>query len=140
SSGGSFLAPTVWSQNGFNDAGGWNGNAFYWGTIQYPDINGDGKADICARGAGGISCAVSTGVNGFGPGTAWDAGFTDAGGWNSSQSYWGTIQFPDVNGDGKADICARGAGGVGCDISNGTDGFTAGGGGTWSTFFTDAAG
>ncbi len=137
---GTFLAPTLWSVNGFTDAGGWNSNAFYWATIQYPDINGDGKADVCGRGAGGISCEVSTGVNGFGPTTLWSTGFTDAGGWNTLQSYWGTIQYPDVNGDGKADICGRGAGGVGCAISNGTDGFTAGGSGTWSAFFADAMG
>ena len=75
-----------------------------------PTSTATARPTSARRAANGINCAVSTGVNGFGPGTTWSTGFTDAGGWNTSQSYWGTIQFPDVNGDGKADVCARGAG------------------------------
>src|SRR5262249_19241966 len=36
------------------------------------DLNGDGRADICGRGAAGIYCALSNGA-GFGPVTLWVA-------------------------------------------------------------------
>ena len=38
-------------------AGGWAGAEYYWGTIHYPDLDGDGKADVCGRASGGLYCA-----------------------------------------------------------------------------------
>jgi YD repeat-containing protein len=45
----SFRGP-AWS-----DAGGWD-NPKYYSTIGYPDLNGDGKADLYARDSAGILC------------------------------------------------------------------------------------
>jgi hypothetical protein len=118
STGSSFSKVTIWRDN-FSDANGWKGNQAYWGTIQYPDVNGDGKADVCGRGGGGINCALSTGSS-FAEVTIWRDNFSDANGWNSDPAYWDTIQYPDVNGDGKADVCGRGGGGINCALSTGS--------------------
>ncbi|HEX2571597.1 MAG TPA: FG-GAP-like repeat-containing protein, partial [Polyangia bacterium] len=103
----------------YSDASGWGAQEHY-STIRFPDVNGDGKADMCARHSGGIQCYLGTGTGlayGFeGP------GWTSAGGWGADQ-YNSTIQYPDLNGDGKADICGRHSGGIQCWLSTGT-GFT----------------
>ena len=88
----------------------------YYSTIRMPDINGDGKADLCARDSNGIRCHLSTG-NGWSNeirGPEW----SDAGGWNNAE-YYHPIQFGDLNGDGKDDICSRGYKGVQCFLSTG---------------------
>jgi hypothetical protein len=108
----------------------------YWGTIQFPDVNGDGKADICARGAGGVGCGLSNGTSAFSATTTWAAQFSDAAGLSTSPTLWGTIQFPDLNGDGKADICARTTSGIDCGLSNGTSFAVT----HWLDQFTDANG
>jgi hypothetical protein len=43
--------------------------------------------------------------------------YTDAQGWKVSPSYWQTLQFKDLNADGKADICGRSPNGVLCALS-----------------------
>ncbi len=94
---------------------GWTGVQYY-STIQFADVNGDGKADVCARAAAGIQCAISDGT-GF-PTTITGPAWSDAQGWDKPQ-YYATIQFVDVNGDGKADVCGRSSDGVVCELSNG---------------------
>ena len=133
---GGFAYPSGWSTH-FGDDGGWNASPSYWATIQFPDINGDGKADVCGRSGSGIECAISNGANGFGTASLWHGDFSDAAHWATTQSYWGTIQFPDINGDGKTDICGRASAGILCAISNGTDGF--GPASFWSSDFSDAS-
>ncbi|MEB2313126.1 MAG: GH25 family lysozyme [Sorangiineae bacterium] len=99
----------------WSDANGWTLPEYYT-TIQFGDINGDGKADVCARAIAGITCALSNGA-GFDPsfdGPAWG----DAANWNKPQ-YYHTIQFADVNGDGKDDLCARSSAGITCALSRG---------------------
>jgi VCBS repeat protein len=95
----------------WNDASGWN-QVQYYSTIHCADINGDGRAEILARGADGMQAwtfnsanATWTRLNEANP--AWN----DASGWNQSQ-YYSTIQCADVNGDGRAEILARGADGM----------------------------
>lgn len=98
-----------------SDAMGWNKPQYYQ-TIQMADINGDGRADICGRGAFGLECWVSTAS-----GWVRSAGIptlSDAGGWTSPVGFQ-TIQLADINGDGKADLCARGAAGLYCWLSTG---------------------
>lgn len=118
----------------FTDANGWT-NVSWWTTLQFPDVNGDGKADICGRTSGGVVCGISTGTS-FGPPQVWEAGYNDASGWGASNSMFGTITFPDLNGDGKADVCGRGPAGLYCGLSDGTK-FVPGAG-TWDNgYFTD---
>lgn len=101
---------------GFNQS--WLPNDAYWRTIAFPDVNGDGLHDVCGRGANGIFCALSNGDD-FGNATLWSSNFRNLDGWDSHQGYWSTIDFPDVNGDGKADVCGRGSAGVFCQYSTG---------------------
>ncbi len=127
---GQFGAATTWTL-GFSS--NWSDNEYYWGTIQYADINGDGKADVCGRWIDGIYCALSTGSS-FGPVTMWTSGYSDANGWNADPSYWKTIRFVDVNGDGKADVCGRGWGGIQCSLSTGS---AFGGAILWSSQYSN---
>ena len=41
----------------------------YYETIQYPDLDGDGKADVCGRFLDGIHCTLAK--NGFGTATGY---------------------------------------------------------------------
>lgn len=116
----------------WSDAAGWNKPEYYW-SIQTADINGDGKSDLCARDGQGVVCEISTGT-GFGAevrGPNWG----DSSGWAKPQ-YYSTFQFGDVDGDGKADLCERGAAGMVCELSNGKGFPTEVEGPAWS----DAAG
>lgn len=136
STGSAFGSVASWNAD-FADAGGWNSTPSYWKTIQFPDVNGDGRADVCGRGFGGITCGLSNGSNAFGTTSAWAPVFNDTNGWNTNQSHWGTIQYPDVNGDGRADLCARGNDGVNCALSTGT---AFGTHSLWASAFSNAAG
>jgi hypothetical protein len=92
--------------------------AAYGTTIQFGDIDGDGIADVCGRGPAGIVCAVSTGSAFVDP-HLWSWDFSDAQGWNAAASYYRSVRLGDVNGDGRADVCGRGANGMICASSTG---------------------
>ena len=99
------------------DAQGWDQPEYYT-TFHFGDFTGDGKADLCARGAAGVYCYRSTGTAFAAPaivGPAW----SNAAGWNLPKSY-STLRMADLNGDGKADLCGRAADGVHCHLSTGT--------------------
>lgn len=133
STGTSFATASVWLA-ALGDAQGWKNDESYWSTIRFVDVNGDGKADVCARGAYGISCALSTGT-GFGPLTNWTGDFSDSQGWKSDPSLWKTLTFADVDGDGRADVCSRAAGGIVCGLSTGSSFAPAT---AWTTDFSNA--
>jgi RHS repeat-associated protein len=114
-----------WVGPAWSDANGWNKPEHY-STIQYPDINGDGKADICARANDGIRCHLAVGGAhaaepryAFSTTTIFGPALTDASGYTAPY-YYETIQWPDINGDGRQDICWRRAAGISCALSNGT--------------------
>ena len=114
------------SWGGFSDAGGWNAGPYFYSTIRFPDLNGDGKADICGRGYGGIVCYLGTGsgfTNGTnGPALANGSG-VDGADWSNAM-YYSTIQYPDINGDGKADIAVRGSAGIHLFLDDGNGNFS----------------
>jgi Salmonella virulence plasmid 65kDa B protein/FG-GAP-like repeat len=101
----------------WSDANGWV-QPYYYSTIQYMDLNGDGLTDMCARAADGLHCYMNTGTR-WQESTGHFAGWSDAGGW-SQPYYYSTIRFVDLNGDGRADMCARAADGLHCYINTGT--------------------
>jgi len=98
------------------DAQGWNKGKYY-SSIQLADVNGDGKADVCARSSNGVHCWLSNG-SGF-PTEIDGPALTNASGWDQGV-YASTIRFADVDGDGRADVCARAAAGLQCWLSTGT--------------------
>jgi peptidoglycan/xylan/chitin deacetylase (PgdA/CDA1 family) len=121
STGTAFRAATLWTPNGdYGDADGWGADVGYYGTLRLGDVNRDGRADICGRGIGGIFCGLSNGTTGFAAKTGWKTDdFGDWQGW-LPEKYSTTVQLADVNGDGFADVCGRGASSIACALSNGT--------------------
>src|SRR5689334_11254120 len=101
-------AQRLW-QGDFSDANG-SGQSKHGTTIVLGDVNGDGRADLCGRGAAGIFCALSSG-SAFGPPIFAINNFSDAFGWGAADYYYGSIRLADLNGDSRADICGRGAAG-----------------------------
>ena len=98
-----------------------NDNLF---TIQFVDLNGDGKHDLTYRGDSGVQSWLSNG-SGFYDWTS--HGGIMANGVNSNNVLTDfnniyTIQYPDINGDGMADMAFRSDGGVYTIISNGVKG------------------
>jgi hypothetical protein len=85
--------------------------------IRFGDLDGDGKADVCQPSALGLVCALSSG-KAFGQERVW-APLSGGDGWLSSDTTrW--LALADVNGDGRADACGRGASGVVvCALSTG---------------------
>jgi LmbE family N-acetylglucosaminyl deacetylase len=113
----------------------------YGSTILLGDVNGDGKADVCGRSAGGIVCATANATGtGFVNAHVWSTGpdFSDSAGWGAAPAYYGSIRLADVNGDGYADVCGRGGPGIVCALNNGAGGF--GPAGLWIADFSDARG
>jgi hypothetical protein len=83
------------------------------------DVDGDGLADLCGRGPGGVSCALAPDL-----GTVIDGPvLSDATGWGDDDN-WSTLRFGDLDGDGRADLCARANAGIRCWTALG-DGFSA---------------
>ncbi len=99
-----------------SDALGWD-KPQYYSTIRMGDINGDGKADVCARAMKRFQCWLSEGdkyAPFFSP-----AEWSDQKKWNQPE-YYETIRLADINGDHKADLCARDSEGLVCYLSQGT--------------------
>ncbi len=116
--------------NGFSDAitgpelsntSGWAASPSNYATFAMADVNGDGKDDLCVRASAGFHCYLSTG-NGFSTRTTTLADLSNTNGFTAPE-YYGTIRMGDINGDGKADVCARTKDGMRCWLSNGA-GFT----------------
>ncbi len=95
-----------------SDAAGF-ASIVHHGSIRMGDVDGDGRADVCARGAEGLDCWLSRGER-FGPrvrGPRW----TDELGW-AELSRWSTIRLADVDGDGRLDVCGRAPEGFLCAL------------------------
>lgn len=102
------------------DNQGWS-EAKYSATAQLVDMDNDGRADLCVRGAAGIYCMRSLG-NAFAATVTWTTGtvFSDAAGWGASESMYASIQMGDIDGDHRPDVCGRDATGIVCQLFNGS--------------------
>ncbi|WP_437599167.1 ricin-type beta-trefoil lectin domain protein [Sorangium sp. So ce590] len=107
----------------FSNATEFAAGAQYYGSLRLVDVDGDGYADVCGRGAGGIQCAINDQRRAFRPAATWlGTEYLDALGW-SVERHGMTLAFGDINGDGRADVCGRGAAKIICATGK------AGGGG-----------
>jgi hypothetical protein len=80
------------------------------------DVDGDGRDDVCARAPDGFFCWIA-GDHAFDrmvAGPEWD----DASGFTSEGRYR-SIRLADVDGDGRADACAREDDALRCYLSEG---------------------
>jgi hypothetical protein len=107
------------NNNGIIASGAGPANAVY-----FADLNGDGKADYLV--VNPDNGAVDVYWN-YGPDPSWENGwkFVPAGQIASGVPHanWGTLRFPDINGDGRADYVYIGAGGsLGHWLNTGTKG------------------
>jgi hypothetical protein len=98
------------------------------------DVNGDGRADACARNGAGIRCFRAT-ANGFASSAIVGPELSNQKGWDERNNY-ATLRFADIDGDGEADLCGRHDDGFRCWKSNG-QGF---GSAIQTQLFRDAAG
>src|SRR5260370_2752207 len=116
-------------------------DASYYRSFKLADVNGDGLADACARGASGVVCAKNNGGGRVGAYKSWKGDdFTDGTGWLRPQ-YGTTVQYADINGDGVADVCGGGSAGLRSGLANAhgeADGF--GPSWAWSSGFDDGTG
>jgi hypothetical protein len=103
-------------------AGGWSSQHEY--PRELADVNGDGMADIVGFAFGGVNVSLATGDGHFAPMTGELGTFgVGAGGWSSQDLY--PRLLGDVDGDGKADIVAFGAGGVSVSLATGSGHFAS---------------
>jgi MYXO-CTERM domain-containing protein len=102
---------------GLADGSGWDDPSNYM-TMRLADVTGDGKMDLCARANAGMRCWPYEDKS-FG--SAFSGPLQDSSGW-SRERFYRTIQFADIDADGKADLCARSSQALVCWRSTG-DGF-----------------
>src|SRR5206468_3698422 len=85
--------------------------------VKFPDVDGDGRADACARGNDGLYCARGRGDGTFGQATRWAAApFRNVDGSGAPDRY-GTLRFGDLDGDGRDDVCIRTAVDISCALT-----------------------
>ena len=92
-----------------SDAHGWN-QPQYYRTIQTADLDGNGKADLIARGRAGLH-TYRWGQHGWTAVGPVLSNLSDASGFNQPQ-YYRTIQTADLDGNGKAELLARTGAGI----------------------------
>ena len=109
-------SPTRVQGPAWSDASGWGGFP-YWSTIRLADVNGDGRADLCARAAAGLRCHFSQGQS-FGEAVV-VADLSDAAGWDDSSNFL-SLRVGDIDGDRAQDLCLRANAGMLCYRWNGS--------------------
>jgi hypothetical protein len=96
----------------YSDATGWSSSESYYDSIRYIDLYGNGLISVCGHGYYGVDCSLNLGTS-WSSIAVWDPSFSAEQGWNG-EGYGDTLQFADVDGDGRTDVCARGSAGMVC--------------------------
>ena len=111
--------PARWELAELSNDAGFSSEQHY-ATLRWGDLDGDGMADVCARGADGVRCWLGS-YSGFGAAIDGPA-LTDETGWGGID-HWSTLRLADIDGDGRDDLCARAAAGFRCypTTGDGTD-------------------
>ncbi len=87
--------------------------------VELADVNGDGRADVCAKMGFGVACAIVDRAGECGPALKWSL-FEDKGdGKAEGDAADSPVRFGDLDGDGKADVCAPSSRGLVCSLSSG---------------------
>ncbi|HWB78878.1 MAG TPA: VCBS repeat-containing protein, partial [Nannocystaceae bacterium] len=107
---GEMIAGPAWS-----DESGWWDYSNY-ATIRFADLDADGDLDVCARANAGMRCAAWQ-DGAFGE-TVEGPAMSDDTDWHTMARF-GTLRFVDLDADGRADLCGRGAAGITCFRSTG---------------------
>lgn len=115
SNGATGFVASPWTSAAFSDAAGFAVDESRWRSVRMADVDGDGRPDVCARDGVGVRCALAT-PTGFAPATSWSSDLGDAAGW-ADPAYGATLALGDIDGDGRADLCARGPDGILCGRS-----------------------
>jgi hypothetical protein len=89
----------------------------HYSTINYIDLNPDGKADIYVRNAYDILCHLPQG-NAFDTSAIGCASWSNAFGFDQ-QIYYSSLRYTELNHKGKIDICARLCRGIDCYYGTG---------------------
>ena len=111
----SFARAELWSNGAdFSDADAvpWSKSPAYWDRSACGDLNGDGRADVRSRAR--RDCLRAIRGEGFHEGDGMDARRNERApdGWLESPSArTSTLTLADINGDGRADLCADSAAG-----------------------------
>lgn len=100
------------SSSDYSDANGWASSESYYNSLRYIDLYGNGLISACGHAAGGVACSLNLGTS-WGSAGIWSADFSNANGWSAVGS-GDTLQFADVDGDGRTDVCGRGPSGIMC--------------------------
>lgn len=94
---------------------GWDERSVY-ATLRMGDVDGDGREDVCARLTDGVHCWLWTGESFAGEVSG--PALSDDAGWSAAPRY-SSLRLADVDGDGRADVCARGPEGLSCWLADG---------------------
>jgi hypothetical protein len=109
----------------FSDQAGY-GAANSGSTLQLADLDGDGRAELCARKDTGIYCARNRddGAS-FEPPSKRTNGndFGDLVGYGVDDTFYGSIRFVDIDHDGRRDVCGRNSRGIECASGTGSGTF-----------------
>ena len=98
-----FNAPTRWTPQ-YSDGLGWYEEK-YFASIRIFDLNGDGFADVCGRGGGGLVCELSNGTAFINAGVFNQSEFGDSLGWGAGSNQFRSITLLKVNDDHLGDAC-----------------------------------
>ena len=103
-----------------NDGAGTVFDSNNYPYIFNPDINGDGLVDLCYRSDVGIKCHLNHGKGFQSKVSLFTSICSDNDGDCDDEDNWKTIQFVDMDNDGKSDLYYRAGSGIKISLSTGT--------------------